>query len=151
MTGAEAAGHPVAREVAEPEPANRLGLYPSPVVPTHCRSSVQRADTVGGNEVLFCSPSWIHCSVDRGVLKRHNDASVTFAQSMLPDHQQAIAMAMLVIDHGANVECAPWPTRSATSEHQRSANFGRCSKRGENQPPWPDGKDGPRNRRHGRC
>lgn len=34
----------------------------------------------------------------------HNAADVSFAQGMLPHHQQAIAMAMLVIDQGANAD-----------------------------------------------
>ena len=131
------------------------GGTPSPEAPTHCRSSVRRADTVGGDEAPPCPPHrtiallTAACSKDAATpatdvvaetsvaadtttpaatadttisdstlgdvaadsaaasaaaTSSHNAADVSFAQGMLPHHQQAIAMAMLVIDQGANAD-----------------------------------------------
>jgi uncharacterized protein (DUF305 family) len=50
-----------------------------------------------------------------------NDADVTFAQNMIPHHQQAIEMAELVDTRTKRPSCAPSPTASPPARVGRSA------------------------------
>ncbi len=50
----------------------------------------------------------------------HNDADVTFAQDMIPHHQQALVMADVAIEGAETQELKTWPSASKLRRRRRS-------------------------------